>query len=483
MSRPAQQTYSGYGHREMAATTVRARFEDPRWRWLFPVTRSTREFVTAQMPVLYLSYALAIGQIYLAARVQGGVPTSTRMGWWLAESVISIAVRSLLYIPVIRASPIEVAAKPYLRLAPLIAVLLGAAHWSWTATIFVGTSLDLVTVVVILTFVMLTVACIAIAPASPAACAVYLVALWPTLAYKLANSDWATALVLTVLGVAVAGTLWFSFHTTIGGVRRYLVRSDEVDLLVDQLRERNSEVEAMRNAATREYATRSAFFSSASHDFRQRVHAMKLLAHSSLSEASMRPGAGSAVARLAAVVEDLETYMSDVLEFARLESATLEPRREMHRLQEIFQKIDVQFEDVAAAARIDLSVRATPLAVRSDSAMLVRILENLVSNAIKFSRGRVLLSARRRPDGIQIDVRDQGPGIPSDYVGVVFDAFYQAPGTPGQTPQGVGLGLAIVKRLADALGYRVEVHSRPGRGTLMRLVIPSVDVLELPNFP
>ena len=116
-------------------------------------------------------------------------------------------------------------------------------------------------------------------------------------------------------------------------------------------------------------------------------------------------------------------------------------------------------------------------------AMLVRILENLVSNAIKFSRGRVLLSARRRPDGIQIDVRDQGPGIPSDYVGVVFDAFYQAPGTPGQTPQGVGLGLAIVKRLADALGYRVEVHSRPGRGTLMRLVIPSVDVLELPNFP
>jgi signal transduction histidine kinase len=481
MSRSVHHGYQGYGHEEMAATSVRARVEDPRWRWLFPVTRSTREFVTAQIPVLQLTYVAAVALIYLAAEIQGPVLSSMLMGWWITESVASIVVRSFLYLPVIRASPVEVAASAHLRLAPLLAVLLGAAHWIWTALIFVGPRLDLVTVVIILTFVMLTIACIAIAPASPAACAIYSLALWPTLAYKLVHADWVSPLVLTALALAVAGTLWISFHTTIGRVRSYLIRSDEVDLLVNQLRERNSEVEAMRNAASREYANRSEFFSSASHDFRQRVHAMKLLAQSGLAEATAHPGARSAVARLAAVVEDLETYMSDVLDFARLESATLTPRREIHRLQDTFQKIDVQFEDVAVAAGAELTILATPLVVRSDPAMLVRILENLVSNAIKFTRHRVLVSARHRAGGIYVDVRDQGPGIPSECQGAVFEAFYQAPGTSEHTRQGVGLGLAIVKRLADALGYEVEVHSRPETGTLIRLVIPSADVLELPE--
>jgi signal transduction histidine kinase len=177
-------------------------------------------------------------------------------------------------------------------------------------------------------------------------------------------------------------------------------------------------------------------------------------------------------------VEDLETYMTDVLEFARLESTSLEPERESFRLQNIFQRIDVQFEDVAAARSVELRIRATPVCLRSDASMLVRILENLVSNAIKFTRARVLLTAHRHGDEIHVEVRDQGPGIPPDCVDKVFDAFYQGQSTQESARQGVGLGLAIVKRLADALGYRIEVHTRPGRGTLMRLIVPSADLIE-----
>ena len=115
--------------------------------------------------------------------------------------------------------------------------------------------------------------------------------------------------------------------------------------------------------------------------------------------------------------------------------------------------------------------------LRTDAAMLVRILENLVSNAIKFTRGRVLMAARRDGGAVHVEVWDQGPGIPLDCVDKVFDAFYQGHPVREDTMEGVGLGLAIVKRLADALGYRIDVVSSPGRGTLMRLIIPAKDVV------
>lgn len=459
---PAPRGFLGYSYAEMTATSALTREENPGWRWLFPVTRVTRDFVKAQIPVLQGAYAIAIGLVYWAAQLDGMVEPQL-MHWWLAESVASIALRSLLYAPVIRASPVEVAASPFLRLAPLLAVALGAAHWIWTATIFVRSGLDLTTLVVFLAFVMLSIACIAMAPASPAACAVYLVSLWLAMAYKLGHADWVGLGTFSVLLAALASILWMTFHTVVGGVRRYLVRSDEADLLVVELRERNVEVERLRTAAAQEFAVRSTFFASASHDLRQRVHAMKLLADEE---------EGGSRARLAGVVEDLENYMTNVLELARLETTSLEPDRQAVRLQHVFQQLEVEFEDVAAARKVDFRTRATTLNLHTDHGMLLRTLENLVSNAIKFTNGRVLVAARVRRNAVVIDVRDQGPGILPEQGEAVFDAFFQADNARLDPKQGVGLGLAIVKRLTAALGYRIEVHSRPGRGTLMRLVIP-----------
>lgn len=459
---PAPRGFRGYSHDEMTATSVLARKENPGWRWLFPVTRVTRDFVRAQIPVLQGAYAVAVGLVYWAAHLDGDVERPL-IRWWLAESVASIALRSLLYLPVIRASPVEVAASPFLRLAPLLAVALGAAHWIWTASIFVRSELDLTTLVVFLAFVMLSIACIAMAPASPAACAIYLLSLWLAMAYKLGHADWVGLGTFSVLLAALASILWMTFHTVVGDVRRYLVRSDEADLLVVELRERNVEVERLRTAAAQEFAVRSTFFASASHDLRQRVHAMKLLADEE---------EGGSRARLAGVVEDLENYMTNILELARLETTALEPDRQMLQVQHVFQQLEVEFENVATARNVDFRTRATTLTVHTDECLLLRILENLVSNAIKFTHGRVLVTARGRRNAVVIDVRDQGPGIHSDQREAVFDAFFQADNARLDPRQGVGLGLAIVKRLTAALGYRIEVHSRPGRGTLMRLVIP-----------
>jgi signal transduction histidine kinase len=178
-------------------------------------------------------------------------------------------------------------------------------------------------------------------------------------------------------------------------VRRYLIQSDEVELLVAQLRDRNQQVERMRSAAEQEFGQRSSFFASASHDFRQRVHAMKLLAHASLDESPPALRAGSSTARLAGVVEELENYMTNVLDFVRLDSTVANPVRSGTRIQAIFQSLELAFEDIAESKVVDLRIVATSSVANTDGAMLLRILENLVSNAIKFAKSRVLVSARR----------------------------------------------------------------------------------------
>jgi signal transduction histidine kinase len=472
-SRFARGGIHDYTAADMAAATEIIRAQDPRWQWMFPVTRMTRDFVSAQFPVLQVSYVVAVTLIYVSAEIDGKV-SSLLMTLWLIESVASFVIRWLMCGYLTRVSPVEVASKPALRLLPLFAIVLAALHWTWTATIFIGNTLDMTTVVVLLSFVMLSVAIIGIAPASPVICIVYLVPLWAVTTYMLLRTDWVSPGTFLILLAALAAVLWSAFYIVVSGVRRYLVRGDEVDMLVAELRDRNAEVEGLRTTAARNLETRSAFFASASHDFRQRVHAMKLLTQAGLADAPHSER--SPLARLSTVVEDLETYMTDVLEFARLESGILIPDRKVLRLQQVFQRIELQFEDISSARSVDLRVRATSLSLRSDGAMLVRILENLVSNAIKFTRARVLVAARRLHGNVHIEVRDRGDGIPPDCVDKIFDAFYQGQATQEDAREGVGLGLAIVKRLADALGYRVEVISSPGRGTLMRLVVPGGDV-------
>ena len=476
IARAISRKFQGYSHADMARVSEITRAENPRLRWLFPVTRASRSFLQVQIRALQVAYVGAVLSIYVAAR-SDRVVNEDLLNVWLIEALANVVVRSLLYIPVFRASPAAVAASPLLRCIPVAAVTIIGAHWVWTVAILAGPTLNLTVLVMLLSFVWLSVASVAILPASPAACFLNLAFIWAPLAFKLAGADWFTPEVVFLLAAGLTACLWATFRTVVTGVRSYLVQGDEFELLVAELRERNQEVESLRRAAASDLEARTAFFASASHDFRQRVHAMKLLTHSGVSEAALPGKDKSAFVRLTGVVDDLETYITDVLEFAKFEGVPLSPERRPIRLQALFQQLDVEFEDVATERRVDLRLRATTIIVNTDESMLLRILENLTSNAIKFSNAGVLIAARRRNGEVCIEVRDQGPGVPTNAVDAVFDAFYQSYEGADETRKGVGLGLAIVKRLSNVLGYRAEIVSCPGRGTLVRLNIPARDVI------
>jgi signal transduction histidine kinase len=267
------------------------------------------------------------------------------------------------------------------------------------------------------------------------------------------------ATVLIAACIIMLGAIWGFTHNSLASL----------DALLDQLQRANKALEKMRSDASGKLRARSTFFQEASHDFRQRLHAMQLLVHAARS----KPADSSPVLfKLSDVVADLQTYVKHFLEFAKLEAAVITPQREKIHLQDIFQELELAFEDVAHDKKIDLRLRATTICLHTDEKMLLRILENLLSNAIKFTNTRVLLAARKRADGISIEVWDNGRGITTAEHEIVFEAFYQSSPYADPQQEGVGLGLSIVRRFAGYLNYTISIFSREGKGSVVKVFLP-----------
>ncbi|HSV81790.1 MAG TPA: ATP-binding protein, partial [Ramlibacter sp.] len=203
------------------------------------------------------------------------------------------------------------------------------------------------------------------------------------------------------------------------------------------------------------------------------LHTLKLLS-ADLPAAGGGRASSEVAESLRSSVEDLQVYMNDILGFARCEHVAQGMSAAPVDLQAVFQDLNVQFEDLAHSLSVDLRFRTTTLELLTDRLMLTRILENLISNAVKFSRpgGKVLVAARSLGGRVRLEVWDQGTGIPLSAQEAVFQPFYQLP-YYSRRVDGAGLGLAIVERLSRALGYSIDVRSVEGRGTLMRVLAPS----------
>jgi two-component system, sensor histidine kinase len=114
--------------------------------------------------------------------------------------------------------------------------------------------------------------------------------------------------------------------------------------------------------------------------------------------------------------------------------------------------------------------------VRTDKALLERILRNLVTNAIRYTeQGTITVSCQPSHSGVRIEVGDTGIGIPPEYLGEIFDEYVQLNNPERDRGKGLGLGLAIVDRIARLLGHRLRVHSVPGEGSVFSVEVPAGD--------
>jgi CheY-like chemotaxis protein/anti-sigma regulatory factor (Ser/Thr protein kinase) len=141
----------------------------------------------------------------------------------------------------------------------------------------------------------------------------------------------------------------------------------------------------------------------------------------------------------------------------------------------VFKIIESTFTGMAREKGLSFRIASSGAWVRSDSILLERILLNLVSNAIRYTKeGGVVLDCCRRGELLHIEVRDSGPGIPEDKRQSVFDEFYRLPDPERASHPGLGLGLAIVDRLCRLLGHSVELSSVMDKGCVFRIIVPWV---------
>ena len=260
--------------------------------------------------------------------------------------------------------------------------------------------------------------------------------------------------------------------------------SDHHRLMVEALRARfDNEALAERLGAQvvateRASQEKTRFLATASHDLRQPLHALALMG-SALRERLARQGHPEArqAGEMMRAVDALGSSLDALLDVSRLDAGVVVAERVPVALQGVFLELQRRFEASASVRELALRVRATPVCVRADAQLLLRLLSNLVDNALKYTPcGGVLVAARKRGEHVWVDVVDTGIGIAPEHAALVFDEFYQV-GNPGRDRTlGLGIGLSIVRRLAELMGLSVRLHSRPGCGSRFRVVLPLVEV-------
>ncbi|WP_237168345.1 PAS-domain containing protein [Paracoccus shandongensis] len=246
---------------------------------------------------------------------------------------------------------------------------------------------------------------------------------------------------------------------------RRLARANEE--LEARVAARTDELRDALARAERSNASKSRFVAAASHDLLQPLSAAKL--YLSAADAA---GTNTNVQKAGEALTNVERIIEALLDISRLETQEEQLAQGDLALNGILASLASSFAPVAAAKGLRFRVRPTGAHVISDGLYLQRIVQNLISNAIRYTdRGGVLVGARRRGDTVRIEVWDSGPGIRDEDRAVIFQEFRRLH-RRASASEGMGLGLAIVERACARLGHGLELLSRPGRGSVFRVTVP-----------
>ncbi len=245
--------------------------------------------------------------------------------------------------------------------------------------------------------------------------------------------------------------------------------------LEQRVAERTLELRKARDAAEAANHSKDKYLAAASHDLLQPLNAARLLI-STLRERPLQAAEHNLVERAHQALEGAEDLLTDLLDISKLDQQAIKPDIDVYRLDEVLLPLVSEFQSVAQARGLGFEHFIPAYALRSDFRLLTRILRNFLSNACRYTdRGRVLLGARKRGNFLRVEVWDTGCGIEPDQMQSIFLEFNQLGVRRAAERVGVGLGLAIVDRIASMLEYRIEVRSRPGRGSVFSINVPLAD--------
>jgi PAS domain S-box-containing protein len=245
---------------------------------------------------------------------------------------------------------------------------------------------------------------------------------------------------------------------------------------VSDRRKLEGQLRATASEAERANAVKSRFLAAASHDLRQPLQATTT--YLSLLTKQVKTAEQQALCtKMRGPLHMMSNILNALLDISMLDSGLVTPKRSDFALSSVLERVAVDLSPLAQEKNLSFLCSETDLFVNSDPALLERIVENLASNAIRYTTvGSVIVRADKVGAAARISVVDTGIGIPGEAVERIFDEYFQFDNPARNIKKGLGLGLAIVKRLASLLDHPIQVRSIVGKGSSFMLDIPLAQV-------
>jgi PAS domain S-box-containing protein len=237
-------------------------------------------------------------------------------------------------------------------------------------------------------------------------------------------------------------------------------RTHELTVSLEAQRLAKQEAEAANTSKTR-------FFAAASHDLLQPLNAARLFVSALESQARAHPELQELASRIDDSMRAAEELLNDLLDNARLDSGVLQADISSFPISDLLEELRRQYAPLAEARNLRLSIVGCREAVRSDRLLLRRIVQNYLSNALRYTeRGGVVIGCRRRGGELEIAVYDTGPGIAAHRRQEMYAEFSRLDHDSPWGEKGLGLGLSICDRLARLMDHTLSFASQPGRGSV-----------------
>ena len=264
-----------------------------------------------------------------------------------------------------------------------------------------------------------------------------------------------------------------------GMEQRVRERTSELTELNEQLREEIGERKVIeshlltaKQEAEEANISKTKFLAAVSHDLLQPLNAARLFT-GALADRDLAPEIAEMTGQVATALNDVESLISTLVDISRLDAGVLKPDINVFNLKLLLNHMGAEFKRQAQEAELRFScVASRDIYVRSDSALLSRVLRNLLTNALRYTEagGRVLLGVRQRGDRVEVQVCDTGCGIADSQIGLMFGEFRR--GSSKARDKGLGLGLSIVDKISALLDHPVKVCSQLGRGSIFSVSLP-----------
>lgn len=243
---------------------------------------------------------------------------------------------------------------------------------------------------------------------------------------------------------------------------------------ITKLVEMQQDLEKAKQSAEDSSRSKSYFLAQASHDLRQPMLALRIFI-SALEEEPLNPHQKDILNKLSSSANNLTTMLDNLLDMSKLDSNSFKTHENSFNISDLLKNIFFEFHEIARSRGIDFHTSLCHYRVRSDSLLVERVIRNLLSNAFKFTRNKVLLGCKRENDHVKIIVMDNGEGIAPEEMEGIFDEFYQSKNINElNRKKGAGLGLAIVRRISDTLKLDIQVKSKLGKGSCFSFKLPLV---------